>query len=130
MLLNNQQNQVFRFRRFSHKAYAAFNSLRREVTIGCIANRIADLQLEKSNITQKLCEQTSSPSDNTSYEDIQEELELLYKTNNIVFTLITNKKREAAAASFNNNIYHYLKLSINIIGGFFSAHKLNKLRIT
>ena len=39
---------VFRFRRFCRKAYAVFNSLHRQVTIGHLASYIADRQLRKS----------------------------------------------------------------------------------
>ena len=44
----HNQTQAFRFRRYCRAAYAAFNSLHREVTIGCVATYIADRQLRKS----------------------------------------------------------------------------------
>ena len=44
-------NTSFRFRRFCRAAYAVFNSLHREVTIGRLASYIADRQLRKSAVT-------------------------------------------------------------------------------
>ena len=43
-----QASRVYRFRRFSRKAYAAFASLHRQVSIGRIAGEIADLELLKA----------------------------------------------------------------------------------
>ena len=37
------KKRAFRFRRFSHKAYAAFCSLHREVTIGRVSGYMTDL---------------------------------------------------------------------------------------
>lgn len=42
------QSKAFRFRRYCRAGYAAFNSLRRVVNIGCLATYIADKQLSKS----------------------------------------------------------------------------------
>ena len=42
------KQQGIRFRRFSHKAYAAFCSLHREVTIGRVAAYMTDLEMLKS----------------------------------------------------------------------------------
>lgn len=42
------KQQGIRFRRFCHKAYAAFCSLHREVTIGCVAAYMTDLEMLKS----------------------------------------------------------------------------------
>ena len=44
----HNQTQAFRFRRYCRAAYAAFNSLHREVTIGRVATYITDRQLRKS----------------------------------------------------------------------------------
>ena len=41
------KKRVFRFRRFSHKAYAAFCSLHREVTIGRVSGYMTDLEMLK-----------------------------------------------------------------------------------
>ena len=41
-------SSVYRFRRFSRKAYAAFASLHRQVSIGRVAGEIADLELLKA----------------------------------------------------------------------------------
>lgn len=40
--------KAFRFRKFSRKAYAAFMSLHREVTIGCVSAHIADREMLKA----------------------------------------------------------------------------------
>ena len=48
MYYQRQTNNAFRFRRYCRAAYAAFNSLHREVTIGRVATYIADRQLRKS----------------------------------------------------------------------------------
>lgn len=45
----------FRFRRFCRKAYAAFRSLHREVTIGRVESYIADRQMKKSACAVALC---------------------------------------------------------------------------
>lgn len=42
------KNQTLRFRRFTSKTYAAFCSLHREVTIGCLAAYVADREMLKS----------------------------------------------------------------------------------
>ena len=41
------KKRAFRFRRFSHKAYAAFCSLHREVTIGRVSGYMTDLEMLK-----------------------------------------------------------------------------------
>lgn len=41
-------SRAFRFRRFTHKAYAAFASMHRHVTIGRVGRAICDLELLKS----------------------------------------------------------------------------------
>ena len=43
-----KNNIAYRFKRYCRKAYAAFNSLHREVTIGRVATYIADKQLRKA----------------------------------------------------------------------------------
>ena len=43
-----QQRSAIRFRRFCHKAYAAFCSIHREVTIGRVAAYMTDLEMLKS----------------------------------------------------------------------------------
>ena len=45
---NFKQRSTIRFRRFCHKAYAAFCSLHREVTIGRVAAYMTDLEMLKS----------------------------------------------------------------------------------
>ncbi len=47
----NRRCFALRFRRFTRKAYAIFNSMHREVTIGRLATYIADCQLRKSTVT-------------------------------------------------------------------------------
>ena len=47
MFRHYPSNRPFRFRRFCHKAYAAFRSLHREVTIGRIAGYMTDLEMLK-----------------------------------------------------------------------------------
>lgn len=49
------QNHSYRFRRFTRKAYAAFASMHRHVTIGHVANRICNLELLKAGKTMALC---------------------------------------------------------------------------
>ncbi len=51
MFLTLSSKQSFRFKRFCHKAYGAFASLHREVTIGRIAGYMADLELLKQGKT-------------------------------------------------------------------------------
>lgn len=58
-MLNRQtvsffRSNSFRFRRFCRAAYAVFNSLHREVTIGRLASYIADRQLRKSAVVAAL----------------------------------------------------------------------------
>ncbi len=59
---------VFRFRRYCRRAYAVFNSLKREVTIGRLATYIADRQLHKSvalcavALSLPLCEEAMAQS--------------------------------------------------------------------
>ena len=48
MFKNLLKQQGIRFRRFSHKAYAAFCSVHREVTIGRVAAYMTDLEMLKS----------------------------------------------------------------------------------
>ena len=48
MFKNLLKQQGIRFRQFSHKAYAAFCSLHREVTIGRVAAYMTDLEMLKS----------------------------------------------------------------------------------
>lgn len=47
MYKNYQLRRAFRFRRFCHRAYAAFASLHREVSIGRVAGYITDLEMAK-----------------------------------------------------------------------------------
>lgn len=42
--------QPIRFRRFAHKAYAAFASMHREVTIGHVGRAVADLEMLKAGV--------------------------------------------------------------------------------
>ncbi|MCQ2334407.1 MAG: TonB-dependent receptor [Paludibacteraceae bacterium] len=42
-----KKSRIIRFRQFSNKAYAAFQSLHREVTIGCVASYIAEKEMLK-----------------------------------------------------------------------------------
>ena len=59
---------AFRFRRYCRRAYAVFNSLKREVTIGRLATYIADRQLHKSValcavvMSLSLCEEAMAQS--------------------------------------------------------------------
>lgn len=46
---------AIRFRRYCRGAYAAFCSMHREVTIGCVASYIADRQLHKSTAAVVMC---------------------------------------------------------------------------
>lgn len=127
MLITTQQNHAFRFRRFSHKAYAAFCSLHREVTIGCVATHIADLQLEKSNNNNhNSSTQTNLQLEKTTQDDNQEEIELLCNTNDVVVTLIATKQSAGAVASCHDMTLQFLKLSICIIGSFFIMYKLSQ----
>jgi len=47
-MLSTNRQQVIRFRRLSHKAYAVFASMHREVTIGCLSPRLCDRELLKA----------------------------------------------------------------------------------
>ncbi len=127
MLPKSQTTQTLRFRRFSHKAYAAFCSLHREVTIGCVATHIADLQLEKSNNNNhNSSTQTNLQLEKTTQDDNQEEIELLCNTNDVVVTLIATKQSAGAVASCHDMTLQFLKLSICIIGSFFIMYKLSQ----
>ena len=49
-----QSKRSFRFRRFCHKAYAAFVSLHREVSVGRVAGYMTDLEMLKQGKTVAL----------------------------------------------------------------------------
>ncbi|MBP3763190.1 MAG: TonB-dependent receptor [Bacteroidales bacterium] len=55
MYKKERSRSVLRFRRFCRGGWAAFNSMHREVTIGRVANYIADLQLRKSAAVAACC---------------------------------------------------------------------------
>ncbi len=44
------KQRIIRFRQFSNKAYSAFQSLHRQVTIGCVAGYIAEKEMLKSGM--------------------------------------------------------------------------------
>lgn len=51
MLQQRTHNTPFRFKRFANKAYAAFASLHKEVTIGTVRRHICDRELLKAGKT-------------------------------------------------------------------------------
>lgn len=55
MIYQTFKRSSYRFRRFAHKAYAAFASLHREVTIGRVSRTICDLEMLKAGRTAVLC---------------------------------------------------------------------------
>ena len=111
MLPKSQTTQTLRFRRFSHKAYAAFNSLHRVVNIGCVAGHIADLQLEKSQTHYQLTEQLVAKSENSHESDGKEpELPLIQSVEATLITLTLNQCDAAAARLI--CLYSFLKLSM------------------
>ena len=57
------KKETFRFRRFCRRAYAAFCSLHREVTIGHVASYITDRQLRKSACADSMLSPLSSHDD-------------------------------------------------------------------
>ena len=111
MLPKSQTTQTLRFRRFSHKAYAAFSSLHRVVNIGCVANHITDLQLEKSCAHYQLTEHLVVKSQNGSKTNREEqESPLLQVVESTILTFTLNKS-DAAAARL-TCLYSFLKLSM------------------
>lgn len=54
MMLQQRHTTSIRFRRFTNKAYAAFASMHREVTIGHVSSHICDKELLKSGQTNKI----------------------------------------------------------------------------
>ena len=106
-----QHSVHFRFRRFSHKAYAAFNSLHRVVNIGCVAGHITDLQLEKSHTHHQLTEQLVAKAPNRHESDGEEpELPLIQSVEATLITLTLNQCDAAAARLI--CLYSFLKLSM------------------
>lgn len=106
-----QHSVHFRFRRFSHKAYAAFNSLHRVVNIGCVSGHIADLQLEKSETHYQLTEQLVAKSENSHESDGEEpELPLVQSVETTLITLTLNQCDAAAARLI--CLYSFFKLSM------------------
>lgn len=55
MFYTYQNHQSYRFRRFAHKAYSAFASMHREVSIGRVSRAICDLEMLKAGRTTVLC---------------------------------------------------------------------------
>ena len=106
-----QHSVHFRFRRFSHKAYAAFNSLHRVVNIGCVSGHIADLQLERSQTHHQLTEQLVAKSENSHESDGEEpELPLTQSVEATLITLTLNQCDAAAARLI--CLYSFFKLSM------------------
>lgn len=106
-----QHSVHFRFRRFSHKAYAAFNSLHRVVNIGCVSGHIADLQLEKSQTHYQLTEQLVAKAPNSHESDGEEpELPLIQSVEATLITLTLNQCDAAAARLI--CLYSFFKLSM------------------
>ncbi len=63
-------SKVYRFRRFTRKRYAAFQSMHKQVTIGHVSGRIADLELLKAGKTLLLaCAGLLMFPENISAED-------------------------------------------------------------
>ena len=115
----NQKNYTFRFRRFSHKAYAAFSSLHRVVNIGCVDSHITDLQLNKSNEHYQLTEHVFSEIQNTDKAEEQEHIDVLLQP--VVSTLIALTLNQSKAAAAPIYILYNIHKAIDFtqIGGFF-----------
>ncbi len=106
-----QHSVHFRLRRFSHKAYAAFNSLHRVVNIGCVSGHIADLQLEKSHTQYQLTEHIVAKSQNSNDSDGEEPASSLLQTVEATLMTLTLNQCDAAAARLICP-YSFFKLSM------------------
>ena len=93
-----QHSVHFRFRRFSHKAYAAFNSLHRVVNIGCVAGHITDLQLEKSHTHYQLTEHLVAKTQNSNDSDEEEPASSLLQAIEATLITLTLNQCDGAAA--------------------------------
>ena len=111
MLPKSQTTQTLRFRRFSHKAYAAFNSLHRVVNIGCVSGHIADLQLEKSHTHYQLTEHIVAKIQNSNDSDGEEPASYLLQAIEATLITLTLNQCDAAAARL-ICLYSFLKLSM------------------
>lgn len=106
-----QHSVHFRFRRFSHKAYAAFNSLHRVVNIGCVSGHISDLELEKSQTHYQLTEHIVAKSENSHESDGEEPASSLLQAVEATLMTLTLNQCDAAAARL-ICLYSLLKLSM------------------
>lgn len=95
------RQQAIRFRRFSHRAYAAFASMHREVTIGHVSRSICDMELLKSGRTAVLCgvvmtsgfALADESNDGLTADDVRQQLSLQE-------VLVTAEKAEVNAQAY------------------------------
>ena len=106
-----QHSVHFRFRRLSHKAYAAFSSLHRVVNIGCVSGHITDLQLEKSHTHYQLTEQLVAKLQNSHESDGEEPVSNLLQAVEATLMTLTLNQCDAAAARL-ICLYSFFKLSM------------------
>lgn len=91
MFAQNHQHNAIRFRRFSRKRYAAFQSVNHEVTIGQVAGYIADLQMKKSFVEIY----SSTNKQNIGYDCCDAESNAITK-NTLMDELFLNAKQQTA----------------------------------
>lgn len=108
-----QHSAHIRFRRFSRKGYAAFNSLHRVIHIGNVARHIADLQLKKSNTHHQLAEYEFINVQSDYELDKKKPKESLLQLIESSFTTFTLNQYDTAAAC-RNYLYLFLKLSMRL----------------
>lgn len=95
------RQKAIRFRRFSHRAYAAFASMHREVTIGRVARAICDLEMQKAGrslvlLAAAMVWGSSYANDSTgglSADDVRQQLSLQE-------VLVQAEKTEVTAQSY------------------------------
>lgn len=130
MLQTPGSNKAYRFRRFANKAYAAFASLKKEVTIGCVSHYICDRELLKAGKTTCLPVLKTFTADYDD-KDTPDELPIagvLALSGSVCTLVITcaqnSTEYPAKSATYRYKVSHAFPASGKGVGDFFCLNRI------
>ena len=102
MFKNYSFKTGIRFRRFCHKAYAAFRSLHREVTIGHVAGYMTDLEMLKhgKSVAVALCGLFCIPTMAENSSGTADSIPLTDRQLSLQEVLVVSQKAEVHSEAF------------------------------
>lgn len=130
MLQTPGSNKAYRFRRFANKAYAAFASLKKEVTIGCVSHDICDRELLKAGKTTSLPVLKTFAAD-CDYQNTSDELPIagVLALSGSVYTLVITCAQNSTEypsrfATYLYKVSHAFPASGKGVGVFFCLNRI------